>query len=219
MKSSWLANTRPNLCVYISEHAQITESVYNFGSKSAVKRLNSVIKYENDNLVHNKFSKLHLDTMRIVGYFDAAFASSPDLFSQLERRILLIGKSGAAAIVYPKSWKSRRVAKAVLPQKSFYSQIYSKIDFRIRKQFEQAMQNSLHMHLLTDRKCLFDIIGKGSRTNERHLMLKIEVVIQAYNEDQISIIGFVQSNYNLGDGLTNTKTQKSLHNLLRTGRH
>ena len=219
MKLAWLAHTRPDLCVDISQLAQITESVYNDGPKSAVKRLNKSIKFANDNLTHMKFPKLDLSTIRIVGYSDAAFASNSDLSSQLGRIVLLIDGSGAAAIVSFKSYKSRRVTRSVLSAEVIaFADLFDDA-FTIRKQLEHALQRSVHMHLLTDSKCLFDIIGKGSRTNEKRLMLDISVTRQAYNADQISNIGFVRSNYNLADGLTKPKLQQSLHDLLRTGRH
>ena len=100
--------------------------------------------------------------MRIVGYSDAAFASNSDLSSQLGRIILLIDESGGAAIIPSKSYKSRRVTKSILSAEVVtFADLFNDA-FTIRNQLEQVLQRSVHMHLLTDSKCLFDIFGKGS---------------------------------------------------------
>ena len=61
------------------------------------------------------------------------------------------------------------------------------------------------MHLLTDSKSLFDIIGKGSRTSEKLVMLEIHATLQAYQVHEIWKIGFVRSAGNIADSLTKSK--------------
>ena len=50
-------------------------------------------------------------------------------------------------------------------------------------------------------------------------MLDLHAARHAYQSQEISNIGFVRSAPNLADGLTKTKMQGSLLNLLRTGKH
>ena len=91
--------------------------------------------------------------------------------------------------------------------------------FTIRSQLQQALRRDVVMHLLTDSKCLFNIIGKSSRTSEKRLMLDISATRQAYKHKQISNIGFVRSERNLADGLTKPKIGKALYDLCHSGRH
>ena len=66
--------------------------------KSVVQRLNVSIKFESENLAQIKLQKFNRSTMIIVAYSDGAIASSSDVTSQLERIIMLIEESVAAAI-------------------------------------------------------------------------------------------------------------------------
>ena len=59
IKLECLSNARPDLCVDISQRAQIKESVYSDGPKSTLERLNGAIKYANDYLVHMKLPCLN----------------------------------------------------------------------------------------------------------------------------------------------------------------
>ena len=53
MKLDLLTEARPDLCVDISQLAQITESAYDENPEAVAKRFNTAIKYANGNLVHN----------------------------------------------------------------------------------------------------------------------------------------------------------------------
>ena len=81
-----------------------------------------------------------------------------------------------------------------------------------------AIANSVQLHQLTDSKSLFDIISKGSRTNEKRLMLDVYAARQVYKEQDISNIGFVRSNHYITDGLTKIMNQESLRNVITTGK-
>ena len=73
------------------------------------------------------------------------------------------------------------------------------------------------MQLLTDSKSLFDVISKGSRTSEKHVMLDIAAVREGFWDKVISGIGFIRSSQNLADGLTKPMAQASLRVFLSTG--
>ena len=60
--------------------------------------------------------------------------------------------------------------------------------FAINDFIEMEIANSVQLHLLTDSKSLFDIISKGSRTNEKRMMLDVYAARQAYKEQEISNI-------------------------------
>ena len=91
--------------------------------------------------------------------------------------------------------------------------------FALRSQIEHALGLSVPIHMLTDSKSLFDIISKGSRTNEKRIMLDTHATRSAYQMKEFSNIGFVRSSDNVADGLTKPKVQMAIFDILRTGRH
>ena len=90
--------------------------------------------------------------------------------------------------------------------------------FALKKTVELALNRNVHLHLLTDSKSLFDIISKGSPTNEKRLMLDIHAAREGYKAHDIRNIGFVRSEQNIADGLTTCMKQESLRELARTGK-
>ena len=54
--------------------------------------------------------------------------------------------------------------------------------FAIKDTIEMAIANSVQLHLLTDSKSLFHIISKGSRTNEKRLILDVYAARKGYKE-------------------------------------
>ena len=120
-----------------------------------------------------EYPRLDQYSLRIVGYSDAVFAKNIELSSQLCRIVLLVDAAANAKILSVKSYKSRRVIWSVLAAEVIAFASLFDHAFTFRKQFEQALYRALPMHLMTDSKSLFDIVGKGSRTSEKRLMLDI----------------------------------------------
>ena len=105
--------------------------------------------------------------VRIVGFSDAAFANNHDLKSQLDRIILLMDDKNAAIPITLKSYKSRRVARSFLSAEVIVFADLLDDALSIRSQLEHALWRLKPMHLLTDSKSLYDIISKGTSTNEK----------------------------------------------------
>ena len=68
MKVAWMANTRPDMQFEISQLAQVTQERFEKDTKAHLKRLNSIVRYNHDNVAHLKFPKLERSPIRIVGY-------------------------------------------------------------------------------------------------------------------------------------------------------
>ncbi len=131
-------------------------------------------------MAHLLFPKLDLNSIRLVGYSDTAFANNHDLTSQLGRIILLTDDHNAAVPIAFKTYNSRRVTRSVLSAEVIaFSDMFDDA-FAIRSQIEQALRRGVAVHLLTDSKSLFDIISKGSRTSEERIMLDIHATRQSY---------------------------------------
>ena len=71
---------------------------------------------------------------------------------------------------------------------------------------------------LTDSKSLFDIIRKGSHTNEKRLMLDLYAAREGYKSRDISNIGFIRSQYNTADSLTKPMKKETLRELMPTAK-
>ena len=70
-----------------------------------------------------------------------------------------------------------------------------------QKHLELSLNRSTYMHLITDKKSIFDIIQKSSGSRERHEMLDTSTIRLAYKEEQIYETGLFHSSYSLADSL------------------
>ena len=74
------------------------------------------------------------------------------------------------------------------------------------------------VQLLTNSKVLFDVISKRSRTSEKRMMLDIAAPRECFRDMFISEIGFVCSASNIMEGLIKSMQQRSLQNMMLSGR-
>ena len=109
MKLSWLAHTRLDLLLEISQLAQTTLERFNTSARAHSKRLNTAIRYARVNMSNLQFPKIEHSSVRFAGYSEAVFANNHDLESQLGRVILLIDDKNSAISITFKSYKSRKV--------------------------------------------------------------------------------------------------------------
>ena len=71
--------------------------------------------------------------------------------------------------------------------------------------------------ILTDSKSLFDVITKSSTTSERRLMIDITAVRNAYNDQELSDVGFIRTKYNPADAFTKLGSCEALNTIIQTG--
>lgn len=75
--------------------------------------------------------------------------------------------------------------------------------YTLGKEIGDLFNTYLPIQMYTDRKSLFDVISKGSRTAEKRLMLDLFMAREAFKKRKISNIGLVRSGDNVADALTN----------------
>lgn len=126
--------------------------------------MNGIVRYAHIDVANLKFSKLDLESIRGVGYSDAAFSNNRDQKFQLECIIFLMDHKDSAAPIVFKSCKSRRVVRSVL-----LAEIITFVDvfddaYAFISLLEKEMRRPVLMHLLTDFKPLFD--DKQMNTHE-----------------------------------------------------
>ena len=83
------------------------EMRYDKGHKKIVRKINKIFQYAREIPALIQLTKLKTNSLRIVRYYDSAYASSHNLTSQLGRIVLAVDDSGTAAPISYKSYKSR----------------------------------------------------------------------------------------------------------------
>ena len=92
------------------------------------------------------------------------------------------------------------------------------LSFLLKRDLEDILGKKLPLKMLTDSKCLFDIITKQSETTEKRLEIDVKAVREGYNAFEISDIGFIRSANNPADALTKVRGNDSLLKLLETNK-
>ncbi len=83
-------------------------------SRAHLKHLNRAVRCEIRNLLALHFPMLDLETLQLVGYSDASFASNYDLTSRLGYIVLLMDTKWKAILLTLKTYKARRFTRSVL---------------------------------------------------------------------------------------------------------
>ena len=86
--------------------------------------------------------------------------------------------------------------------------------FTIRQDLSKMMNRNIKLTMLTDSKSLFDVITKCSQTTEKRLMIDISVVREAYEENEISNVGFIRTDQNPADAMTKVMHSKVLSRII-----
>lgn len=186
---AWLTHTRPDIACAVNKASQVTEENI---SEDDIKKINKVVKtakkYSMRGLTQQK---LDISTLRVVVYSDAAFATNSDHTSQLGYVVLLCDGNNNCNILHFSSSKSKRVARSVLG-----SEIYAFADgfdfaYSLRNDIQNVTGKNLPLHMLTDSKCLFDVLTSGSSLREKRLLIDIAVAKEAYQKEEINQVGHV----------------------------
>lgn len=84
------------------------------------------------------------------------------------------------------------------------------IAISLAKELSIIIGRIIPVQLLTGSKCLFDITLKGSKISEKGTMPNITAARQGLQDEDISGIDFVRSQYNIADGLPKSVKQATL---------
>jgi len=213
----WLNHTRPDLAYAIGQLQQVTEKIFYENKAAVLSELNRTVRRAKKDIVSIRIPKLDKDTLRVVGFSDAGFASNRDLSSQLGYIILLMDKSHNAIPIHFRSYKSRRKARSAMTAEVLAFSDMVDAATTLSLEMKELIARRPPVQLLTDSLCLFDIISKGSRTTEKRTMIDIAAAREMYKSREVSDIGHVKSEENLADGLTKKMSQAALLRLLKTG--
>ena len=79
MRLAWLCNSRPDLQYELSQLAQVTQLRYDEEKKNIVRKINNSASYVLESPAQIKFPELNPESLRIVGYSEAGYASNHGL--------------------------------------------------------------------------------------------------------------------------------------------
>jgi Reverse transcriptase (RNA-dependent DNA polymerase) len=216
-KVSWICHTRPAVCYFANNSAQVTERTF---SPVNVKSFNAVLENLRKTADHKlDFQHLDINTLRIVAYSDASFANNADLSSQLGFVIFLSDASRKCNVFNYRSYKSRRVTRSVLGGEILAFADAFDCAYTLRKDIEKMLGRKVPLSLLTDSKSLFDIITKSSSTLEKRLMIDVAAARESYANEELSDIGLIRGEHNPADAFTKDSpaARKMLETILTSG--
>lgn len=141
-------------------------TVTNAGRRQISKQSTEQLK-ENSN-IGLSFHKLDKDTVKLMVFSDASFASNSDIKLQLGYVVTTSDKSGHSNIAHYSSTKSRRVTRSVLAAELFAMANAFDSDRTFKLTLKQMYNLKTEMTMCTDTKSLFDLlIGITSSTEKR----------------------------------------------------
>lgn len=161
---------------------------------------------------------LDLMNLRIVVYADGSFANLKDKGSQIGYVISHVDTSGRISILNFKSHKAYRVVKSAMASETLAFAAAFETDFLLRRQIETVIDRHVPLLMLTDSKCLFDVLTSNKNTTEGRLMLDIFAARQSYSRREIENIGLIKSEYKLADDLTKINGNGALRRAMQTSR-
>ncbi len=218
IKLAWLSNARPDCMFEISQLAQVTDAIFVEHKSECIRTLNRTVRYAVQNPLSVSFPRLDFDSLQVSGFSDSSFANNRDLSS---KHGYVTALSDATVNYIPlsfKPYKARRVTRSVMANELIAFRYMFNAAFTMSAELKKMIWKHVPLRILTDIKCLFDVISKSSRTSENRIMIVIATEHEGYNNYSISDIGFVRTTKNLADSLTKTMNQAALQDLLKSSR-
>ena len=207
--------TRPDLAYLNAKLSQV--KAFNAGKEDFLMLNRAIKKIKEPRSIN--IPALDLETIHIVGYCDASFASNADLSSQLGFVVLLKDKNDKACIIHYGSWKCQRVTRSVLGAETFAFAFTLDFCLVFSHDLSSMLGKRIPVLIFTDSKCLFDTITKLSTVAEKRLLIDIATIRESYSTGDLTNVAHILSKFNIADALTReAKDDNLLCNLLETGK-
>ena len=161
-----------------------------------------------------KMKQLDAESLHLRVYSDSSFANNDDLTSQLGYVVLLCDKNDNGNVVSFSSHKSRRIVRSVLGGEVYAFADAFDVGYIIKRDLEIMLDRSIRLQMFTDSKSLFDIITKCGSTTQKRLLIDVKSVREAYNNHEVSDVGFLRSEHNPADSFTKISANESLQRIL-----
>lgn len=112
MQLSWLIRTRTDVNFLAAQASQVVEKGFDIDKIKFINKAISAVTTQSTISLSNALLKMR--SMRIVAISDSSFANNADKTSQLGHLTLLADDHGHCHLLDARSFKSRRVVRAVL---------------------------------------------------------------------------------------------------------
>lgn len=90
------------------------------------------------------------------------------------------------------------------------------IDYAIRHDINDIVGYIIPFTMLTDSESHFNVIARSTTTTEKRLMIHVRATREAFENNEISDIGWIRTDENIADGLTTTGRSQELEDLMKT---
>lgn len=151
-----------------------------------------------------------MDTLNIIVYDDASFATNDDNSSKLGNINMLFDETIMCHVPENSSKKYKMVVRSITARA-----VCDFIDafdaaFISAKDVTTLMVTNIPIDMFKNSKQLFKAINKGTRKTDKRLMIDISSARQSYKRLEIRRIGLVKGVENPSDGLRNLSCNKTL---------
>jgi hypothetical protein len=195
--------------------AQVTEKSFTIQKINDLNKVMKHLKTHPSQVL--RFHKLVNASLKLKVYAYSSFANNDDFTSQLGYNILLTDKTDQCNIIHYSRHKSRRITRSVLGGEVYAFADAFDFAFALKHDLQAILCQTIPLTILTDSKSLFDVISKSSSTFERRLMIGITAVSNAYNDQELSDVGFVRTKYDPADAFAKLGSGEALNTIIQTG--
>lgn len=212
---AWVTHTRPEIAADVNLLAKVTESQFR---RHHVTETNKLIKRIHLIRTRGLFQhKLDRKTLLIKVFTDSSFGNTPYYHYQLGYLTMLCDKKDRCNIIHFSSYKSRRVVRSVMGAELYAFADAFDLAFLLKKDLELMLSQRIPLIMMIDSDNMFKVIVKNTSATEKRLMIDIKAAREAYEDQEISDVGWVRGLHNPADGLTKPGKCEALEKIMDIG--
>lgn len=119
-KITWLSYFHPDFLFEVSQFTQVAGQQLLDTTRKIFKHLNFICDYSRKNPGGVLVPPIYIESLRVIGLYDASFANNTYLSTQIGYIIFLADKFNNSTLIHFKSYKARRVVWSFLRGKLIY---------------------------------------------------------------------------------------------------
>ena len=120
--------------------------------------------------------------------------------------ILLCDCNGSSSIIHYSSWKCKRVTRSILAAEVHALTACFDYCFTVAHDLTTILSHPIPIEIFTDSKSIFDTGTKLTSVTEKHLLIDLSPLREAYISGQIRNLANVLSQYSFADPLTKKRS-------------
>jgi hypothetical protein len=177
MRLAWMLQTRPDISLSVALASQVTDVEFEADSHGAIRDLNSTLEFLRSTAeVGITYVPMDMETLKLVVYADASYASNADLTSQIGHIALLMDASNNAVPLSYRSCKSKRATRSVVAAEAIALVEAYDVGHCLAHELRCLAKRPVPLFLVTDAQTLFHSVIKGTPTAEKRLQIDLKQV-------------------------------------------